>query len=146
MTNHHKALAAYLNAHHHQQTIHPNNITTALKELNLTLEPKALAPSAPPVYTPPQPSNLTAGGSMTTYRERLKAGIHDANNQPAEPAQLNPDELPGRHAPLDELATARGIIWSSDNLTIADKQDQLRAALAATTPANTTSDDIAGLQ
>jgi hypothetical protein len=69
---------------------------------------------------------------MTTYRERLKAGHHDANNQPAEPAepaQLNPDELPGRHAPLDELATARGIIWSHDELTVAQKQDELRAAL-----------------
>jgi hypothetical protein len=141
MTNHHKALAAYLNAHHHQQTIHPNNITTALKALNLHL-----APSAPPHYNPGQHQPSGQEEPMTTYRERLKAGIHNANNQPDQPDQLNPDELPGRHAPLDELATARGIIWSNDNLTVADKQDQLRAALAASAPANTTSDDIAGLQ
>jgi hypothetical protein len=66
---------------------------------------------------------------MTTYRERLKAGAHDANKQEAEPAELNPDELPGRHAQLDELATARGVVYRGDNLTIADKQQQLRDAL-----------------
>jgi hypothetical protein len=67
---------------------------------------------------------------MTTYRERLKAGHHDANNQPDEP-ELNPDELPGRHQPLDELATARGVIWSGDKLTVEEKQQQLRDALAS---------------
>jgi hypothetical protein len=84
---------------------------------------------------------------MTTYRERLKAGHHDADQAPAEPAELNPDELPGRHAPLDELATARGIIWQGDKLTVEEKQEQLRAALEQNTaPATTTSDDITGLQ
>jgi hypothetical protein len=68
---------------------------------------------------------------MTAYRERLKAGVHDATKQPAEPAELNPDELPARHQPLDELATARGVIFTGDNLTVAEKQDQLKAALEA---------------
>jgi hypothetical protein len=65
---------------------------------------------------------------MTTYRERLKAGVHSADKQADEP-ELNPDDLPGRHAALDELATARGVIYRGDNLTIADKQEQLNAAL-----------------
>jgi hypothetical protein len=67
---------------------------------------------------------------MTTYRERLKAGIHSADNAEAEPAQLDPDALPGRHAQLDELATARGIIWNSSELTVAEKQDRLREQLS----------------
>lgn len=67
---------------------------------------------------------------MTTYRERLKAGHHDANNQQPEPAP-DPDNLPSRHAALDELATARGVIWTSDKLSIADKQAQLKTALEA---------------
>jgi hypothetical protein len=84
---------------------------------------------------------------MTTYRERLKAGVHDAANANAEPAEINPDALPARHAPLDELATARGVTWSKDNLSVSEKQAELRAALEANTaPANTTSDDLAGLQ
>jgi hypothetical protein len=67
---------------------------------------------------------------MTTYRERLKAGVHDAAKQEdAAPAELNPDELPARHAQLDELATTRGVVFRGDNLTIADKQQQLRDAL-----------------
>jgi hypothetical protein len=66
---------------------------------------------------------------MTTYRERLKAGAHDANKQPDQPDELNPDELPGRHQPLDELATARGIVWANDQLTVAEKQQQLRDTL-----------------
>jgi hypothetical protein len=68
---------------------------------------------------------------MTTYRERLKAGVHDAANANAEPAEINPDALPARHAPLDELATARGIVWANDELTVAEKQEQLKAALEA---------------
>jgi hypothetical protein len=82
---------------------------------------------------------------MTTYRERHLAGIHDANQQQPEPDQPDPDNLPGRHAALDELATARGITWPNDNLTIADKQNQLREHLA-TNVATTTSDDLTGLQ
>jgi hypothetical protein len=67
---------------------------------------------------------------MTTYRERLKAGIHDAAQQQPEP-ELTADNLPARHAPLDELATARGIVWRNDELTVAEKQEQLRNALQA---------------
>ena len=67
---------------------------------------------------------------MTTYRERLKAGIHDADNAEATaPPELDPDALPARHAQLDRLATARGIVWNSSELTVAEKQDQLKAAL-----------------
>jgi hypothetical protein len=66
---------------------------------------------------------------MTTYRERLKAGVHDASKQADhQPAQVDPDNLPSRHAALDELATARGVIWSSDFLSVADKQAQLKAS------------------
>jgi hypothetical protein len=64
---------------------------------------------------------------LTTYRERLKAGHHDASKQQPEP-DLDPDNLPSRHAALDELATARGVIWSSDFLSVADKQAQLKAS------------------
>lgn len=67
--------------------------------------------------------------TMTTYRERLKAGVHDAANAPQEPEELDPDNLPSRHAPLDQLATARGVVWQGDNPTVADKQAQLAAAL-----------------
>jgi hypothetical protein len=84
---------------------------------------------------------------MTTYRERHLAGIHDATKQPDPEPELTADNLPGRHTPLDELATARGVVWSADNLTITQKQNELRAALEANTaPATTTSDDLAGLQ
>jgi hypothetical protein len=66
---------------------------------------------------------------MTTYRERHLAGHHDANKQPAEEAAPDPNNLPGRHDTLDQLATARGLIWSSDKLTVADKQAELAAHL-----------------
>jgi hypothetical protein len=65
---------------------------------------------------------------MTTYRERLKAGIHDANQQQPEP-ELTADNLPGRHGALDNLARERGIVWNSDQLTVAEKQQQLREHL-----------------
>jgi hypothetical protein len=82
---------------------------------------------------------------MTTYRERHLAGIHDANQQPVADEEPDPDNLPGRHAALDELATARGLIWSNDNLSVADKQAELAAHLTANV-ATTTSDDLTGLQ
>jgi hypothetical protein len=75
---------------------------------------------------------------MTTYRERHLAGLTSADPDTrakaaakagGPPADVNPDELPARHAPLDELATARGIIWRGEELTVAEKQDQLKAAL-----------------
>ena len=82
---------------------------------------------------------------MTTYRERLKAGLHDANRQPDQP-ELDPNNLPGRHTALDQIATARGHTWQGDNPSIADKQEQLRAILPTPGPANTTSSDVSGLQ
>ena len=66
---------------------------------------------------------------MTTYRERHLAGLYDANKQPEPEAELDPDNLPGRHATLDALATERGLIWSSDQLTVSEKQAELAAAL-----------------
>jgi hypothetical protein len=75
---------------------------------------------------------------MTTYRERHLAGLTSpdpevrakaetkAGGPPTDP---DPNALPARHAPLDELATARGIIWRGEELTVAEKQDQLKAAL-----------------
>lgn len=65
---------------------------------------------------------------MTTYRERHLAGHYNADNQQAE-SELDADNLPSRHAALDDIATARGIIWAEDNLSVSDKQDQIRAAL-----------------
>jgi hypothetical protein len=68
------------------------------------------------------------GEAMTTYRDRLKAGVHDANKQKAD-QPLDPDNLPGRHAALDELATARGVVFTDDKLTIEQKQQQIRESL-----------------
>jgi hypothetical protein len=66
---------------------------------------------------------------MTAYGDRLRAGHYDASKQPEPEPQPDPDNLPARHDPLDELATARGVIWKGDNLTVAEKQEQLKAAL-----------------
>ena len=67
---------------------------------------------------------------MTTYRERLKAGHHDASK--ATPSEdPDPDNLPGRHAALDELATARGVVFAVDKLTIEQKQAQIRESLTS---------------
>jgi hypothetical protein len=35
------------------------------------------------------------------------------------------EKLPGQHAGLDELAAERGHEWSSDDLTVAEKQAEL---------------------
>jgi hypothetical protein len=66
---------------------------------------------------------------LTAYGDRLRAGHYDASNQPEPDPEPDPDALPGRHDALDELATARGVIFRGDKLTIADKQEQLKAAL-----------------
>ena len=34
-------------------------------------------------------------------------------------------KLPGQHAGLDELAQERGVEWSRDDLTVAEKQQEL---------------------
>jgi hypothetical protein len=42
------------------------------------------------------------------------------------PPPENGDEgLPARHAPLDDLAKERGVEWSRDDLTVAEKQQEL---------------------
>jgi hypothetical protein len=65
---------------------------------------------------------------MTPYRDRLKKGEYNAaKQQPDTP--LDPDNLPARHAALDELATTRGIIFAGDNLTVEAKQQQIRESL-----------------
>jgi hypothetical protein len=66
---------------------------------------------------------------MTAYGDRLRAGHYAPNNQPQPDQELDPNKLPGRHADLDGIATARGITWSGEELTVADKQERLKAAL-----------------
>jgi len=36
-----------------------------------------------------------------------------------------PEKLPGQHAGLDALAAERGVEWSRDDLTVAEKQAEL---------------------
>lgn len=38
------------------------------------------------------------------------------------------EKLPGQHAGLDDLAAERGHEWSSDDLTVAEKQAELEEA------------------
>lgn len=40
-------------------------------------------------------------------------------------ATTDEEELPGRHAPLDDLAAERGHQWSRDDLTVAEKKQEL---------------------
>jgi hypothetical protein len=111
-----------------------------------TITTKEQHPSTPPTTIQPEPNQPPEEEPVTTYRDRHLAGVHDADKQQEEP-EFTADNLPGRHTPLDELATARGVTWSKDNLSVSEKQAELRAALEANTaPANTTSDDLAGLQ
>jgi hypothetical protein len=65
---------------------------------------------------------------VTPYRDRLKSGQYKADKQ-TEATTVDPDQLPSRHAALDELATARGVIWTGDKLTVEAKQQQIRDAL-----------------
>jgi hypothetical protein len=53
-----------------------------------------------------------------------------AGNSGAEPktAKAEKKSLPGQHAGLDELAAERGHEWSSDDLTVAEKQAELESA------------------
>jgi hypothetical protein len=49
----------------------------------------------------------------------------------AEAKESKQDEekrLPGQHAGLDKLAAERGYEWSSDDLTVAEKQAELESA------------------
>jgi hypothetical protein len=44
----------------------------------------------------------------------------------AEPkGKAGESKLPGQHAGLDDLAAERGHEWSSDDLTVAEKQQEL---------------------
>ncbi len=62
---------------------------------------------------------------MTRYRERLHEGFYEATEPEADPPA--PAPLPRTHAELDELADERGHGWSSDSLTVAEKQAELEA-------------------
>jgi hypothetical protein len=77
------------------------------------------------------PNNNPSGqeDTITAYGDRLRAGHYNADTAPEPEPELDPDNLPSRHAALDELATARGVTFKGDNLTVADKQEQLAAAL-----------------
>jgi hypothetical protein len=57
--------------------------------------------------------------------------IEGTGGSAAEPKSKQADKsekLPGQHAGLDELAAERGHEWSSDDLTVAEKQAELEAA------------------
>lgn len=40
-------------------------------------------------------------------------------------AEPQAEKLPGTHAALDDLASERGVEWSRDDLTVAEKQAEL---------------------
>lgn len=67
---------------------------------------------------------------MTAYRDRLNAGHYATTSssgaaEPDDQPELDPDNLPGRHAALDQLAKDTGLTWSRDDLTVAEKQTEL---------------------
>ena len=64
---------------------------------------------------------------MTSYRDRHLAGLYEANGGGTE-AVVEAEEngpLPRTHAELDDLASERGVEWSGDDLTVAEKRAEL---------------------
>lgn len=64
---------------------------------------------------------------MTSYRERLHAGYYEPGAQAeAEPEpEAEPAPLPRTHAALDQAALEAGHDWTSEDLTVAEKQAEL---------------------
>lgn len=52
-------------------------------------------------------------------------GPDPGDPEPNPTGKKEPEKLPGQHAGLDELANERGHTWSSDDLTVAEKQAEL---------------------
>lgn len=53
------------------------------------------------------------------------SGPGDEGEGGSTPPASAPQRLPGQHAGLDELAAERGVTWSRDDLTVAEKQAEL---------------------
>jgi len=75
-------------------------------------------PDGSPPGRPPEGSGGSTGGAAQL----------PASPQPqaeGEQGEQGEQELPGRHAPLDQMAKERGVEWSRDDLTVAEKQAEL---------------------
>ena len=68
---------------------------------------------------------------MTRYHDRRLEGYYNSPTEAEpeeEPADTNDAAMPRTHAGLDELAAERNHSWSSDDLTVAEKQWELTEA------------------
>jgi len=72
--------------------------------------------------------NRQAVGLDPAWVEGTGGGPGDtlpAGKAATDAADDDAENLPGRHAPLDELAAERGHSWSRDDLTVAEKKAEL---------------------